>query len=109
MVSLSSEVFQVLSVLMSVFLSRVHGTSMFPHDRCLLQSTSVPITRSAVVEWDGQTVNAVCTGVVVLKKCEGSSSSSSSIIVIIIIISSSIIIIVIIIIIIITRHKIALR
>lgn len=78
MVPFNCEVFQVLSILVSVFLSRVHGTQEFPHDSCLLQSTSVPITRSVVVEWDGQDVNAICTGVVVLKKCEGRCESRVS-------------------------------
>ncbi|KAK3772630.1 hypothetical protein RRG08_008467 [Elysia crispata] len=78
MVSLNYEVCQVLSILVSIFLSRVQGTYTFPHDRCLLQSTSVPITRSASVEWQGETVNAVCTGNVLLKKCEGKCESRVS-------------------------------
>ncbi|GFO45903.1 partner of bursicon [Plakobranchus ocellatus] len=72
------DLFQVLTILVSIMLSQVHGIQHGSHDSCLLQASVVPITRQMQVTHDGQSISATCSGDITLKKCEGVCESSVS-------------------------------
>ncbi|CAH1789594.1 unnamed protein product [Owenia fusiformis] len=47
-------------------------------DRCETLQTELHVTKQKTVEYNGRTVRLICTGVVLVNKCEGTCSSEVS-------------------------------